>query len=208
MTRRGRSSARWRQRQERDVYVARAAREGYRSRAAYKLEQIHAKERLLAPGMTVVDLGASPGSWSQLAVRLVGPRGRVLAVDLLPLDPIPGVDFLQGDFRDPAVVEALRERLGGQPVDLVMSDMAPNISGNRAMDQPRSLELAEHALEFARGVLRPGGSLLIKLFQGAGVEDFVAELRASFGTVRILKPSASRAASREIYVLARNYGMV
>ncbi len=208
MTRRARSSGRWLQRQERDVYVERAQREGYRSRAAYKLEEIDRKERLLVPGTLCVDLGASPGSWSQLAARKVGRKGRVWAIDLLPMEPIEGVDFLQGDFTDPATAAALRERLGERQVDLVMSDMAPNISGNRAVDTPRSLALAEHALEFARSVLRPGGSLLIKLFQGAGVEDFVQELRAEFTVVRTLKPRASRAESREIYVLARNYGMV
>lgn len=208
MTRRARSSGRWLQRQERDVYVERAQREGYRSRAAYKLDEIQAKERLLPAGALVVDLGAAPGSWSQLAARKVGPKGAVWAIDLLPMEPIAGVQFVQGDFTDPATAEAFQAMLGERQVDLVMSDMAPNISGNRAVDQPRSLALAEHALEFARLVLRPGGSLLVKLFQGAGVDDLVAELRGAFGVVRTLKPRASRAESREIYVLARNYGMV
>ena len=208
MTKRARSSGRWLQRQDKDVYVERAAREGFRSRAAYKLDEIQAKERLLTPGTLCVDLGASPGSWSQLAARRVGPKGAVWAIDLLPMDPIPGVEFVQGDFTDAATAAAFLELLGGRQVDLVMSDMAPNISGNRAVDQPRSIALAEHALEFARTVLRPGGSLLIKLFQGAGVDDFVEDLRTSFATVRTLKPRASRAESREIYVLARNYAMV
>lgn len=208
MTKRARSSGRWLQRQDKDVYVERAAREGFRSRAAYKLDEIQAKERLLTPGTLCVDLGASPGSWSQLAARRVGPKGAVWAIDLLPMEPIPGVEFVQGDFTDAATAAAFLERLGGRQVDLVMSDMAPNISGNRAVDQPRSIALAEHALEFARTVLRPGGSLLIKLFQGAGVDDFVQDLRTSFANVRTLKPRASRAESREIYVLARNYGMV
>ena len=208
MTKRARSSGRWLQRQDKDVYVERAAREGFRSRAAYKLDEIQAKERLLTPGTLCVDLGASPGSWSQLAARRVGPKGAVWAIDLLPMEPIPGVEFVQGDFTEAATAAAFLERLGGRQVDLVMSDMAPNISGNRAVDQPRSIALAEHALEFARTVLRPGGSLLIKLFQGAGVDDFVQDLRTSFATVRTLKPRASRAESREIYVLARNYAMV
>jgi len=208
MTKRARSSGRWLQRQDKDVYVERAAREGFRSRAAYKLDEIQAKERLLTPGTLCVDLGASPGSWSQLAARRVGPKGAVWAIDLLPMEPIPGVEFVQGDFTDAATAAAFLERLGGRQVDLVMSDMAPNISGNRAVDQPRSIALAEHALEFARTVLRPGGSLLIKLFQGAGVDDFVQDLSTSFANVRTLKPRASRAESREIYVLARNYGMV
>lgn len=208
MTKRARSSGRWLQRQDKDVYVERAAREGFRSRAAYKLDEIQAKERLLTPGTLCVDLGASPGSWSQLAARRVGPKGAVWAIDLLPMEPIPGVEFVQGDFTEAATAAAFLERLGGRQVDLVMSDMAPNISGNRAVDQPRSIALAEHALEFARTVLRPGGSLLIKLFQGAGVDDFVQDLHTSFATVRTLKPRASRAESREIYVLARNYAMV
>ena len=208
MTKRARSSGRWLQRQDKDVYVERATREGFRSRAAYKLDEIQAKERLLTPGTLCVDLGASPGSWSQLAARRVGPKGAVWAIDLLPMEPIPGVEFVQGDFTDAATAAAFLERLGGRQVDLVMSDMAPNISGNRAVDQPRSIALAEHALEFARTVLRPGGSLLIKLFQGAGVDDFVQDLSTSFANVRTLKPRASRAESREIYVLARNYGMV
>lgn len=209
MSKRGGSSSRWRQRQERDVYVERAARDGYRSRAAYKLEQILAKDRgVLRPGMRVVDLGAAPGSWSQLAARRVGPSGRVWAVDLLPMDPIAGVDFIRGDFTAPETLQALREALGGRDVDLVMSDMAPNISGNRAIDQPRSMALAEEALALAREVLKPGGSFIVKLFQGEGVDPFVKELRSAFGSVRLVKPQASRSESREMYVLARNYGIV
>ncbi|HEY8519976.1 MAG TPA: RlmE family RNA methyltransferase [Gammaproteobacteria bacterium] len=209
MSKRGGSSSRWRQRQERDIYVERAAREGYRSRAAFKLEQILAKDpRVLRPGMLVVDLGAAPGSWSQLAARRVGPSGHVWALDLLPMDPVPGVDFIRGDFAAPDTLEALRAALGGRSVDLVMSDMAPNISGNRAIDQPRSMALADEALAFAREVLKRGGSFVVKLFQGEGVDAFVKELRSAFGSVRLVKPPASRSESREIYVLARNYGIV
>jgi 23S rRNA (uridine2552-2'-O)-methyltransferase len=207
MPRRTGSSQRWRQRQERDIYVDQANRAGWRSRAVFKLEQIQAKERLLKPGTVCVDLGAAPGSWSQLAARLVAPGGRVIALDLLPMDAIPGVQFLQGDFTSPETLAALRELVGAAPVDLVMSDMAPNITGNRAIDQPRSLALLEEALLFAREVLKPGGDLLLKAFQGEGVDVFTRELRTHFATVKTLKPKASRPESREIYLLARNYGM-
>ena len=208
MARRTGSSNRWRQRQERDVYVERAAREGWRSRAVFKLEQINAKERLLRPGVWCVDLGSSPGGWSQLAARLVQPGGRVIAVDLLPMDVIADVEFVQGDFTTPELVAALLDRLGGSKVDLVMSDMAPNISGTRAMDQPRSMALVEEALSFAEDVLKPGGAFLAKAFQGEGLDEFVKELATRFRTVKRIKPHASRPESREIYLLARNYGMV
>ena len=177
MPRRTGSSQRWRQRQERDIYVEQANRAGWRSRAVFKLEQIQAKERLLESGTVCVDLGAAPGSWSQLAARLVGPAGRVVAVDLLPMEPIPGVDFLEGDFTAPETLQALRELIGDKPVDLVMSDMAPNISGNRAIDQPRSVALLDEALVFAREVLRPGGDFLVKAFQGEGIDGFTRELK-------------------------------
>jgi 23S rRNA (uridine2552-2'-O)-methyltransferase len=208
MPRRTGSSSRWRQRQERDIYVERASREGWRSRAVFKLEQIDAKERLLRPGIVCVDLGSSPGSWSQLAARAVSPGGRVVAVDLLPMDALPGVDFLLGDFTSAETVRALRERLGAAKVDLVMSDMAPNITGTRAMDQPRSMTLIEEAELFAEEVLRPGGDLLLKGFQGEGIDAFVKQLGRRFGKVKRIKPQASRAESREIYLLARNYAMV
>jgi 23S rRNA (uridine2552-2'-O)-methyltransferase len=208
MPRRTGSSNRWRQRQERDVYVDQANRDGWRSRAVFKLEQIQKKERLLGAGTVCVDLGAAPGGWSQLAARLVGPKGRVLAVDLLPMEPIPGVEFLLGDFTTDETLAAIRERLGGAPIDLVMSDMAPNITGTRAMDQPRSMALIDLALAFADEVLRPGGSLLLKAFQGEGLDAFVLQLKGRFGVVKRLKPQASRPESREIYLLARNYGMV
>jgi 23S rRNA (uridine2552-2'-O)-methyltransferase len=207
MPRRTGSSQRWRQRQERDIYVEQATRAGWRSRAVFKLEQIQDKERLLKPGAIFVDLGSAPGSWSQLAVRLVGSTGRVIAIDLLPMEPIPGVEFLQGDFTAPETLESFRNLVGPKPVDLVMSDMAPNISGNRAMDQPRSMALLDEALLFAREVLRPGGDFLVKAFQGEGIDAFTRELRSHFKVVKTLKPKASRPESREIYLLARSFGM-
>jgi 23S rRNA (uridine2552-2'-O)-methyltransferase len=207
MSRRTGSSTRWRRRQDKDPYVERAVKEGWRSRAVFKLQQIQAKEHVLKPGMRCVDLGASPGGWSQYAARVVGPRGRVWAVDLLPMGSLPGVEFLQGDFTRPETLRALRELMGGEQADLVMSDMAPNISGNRAVDQPRSIGLAEEALEFATEVLRPGGGFLIKLFQGEGFGEYVKRVRNQFGAARLVKPKASRPESREIYLLARNYAV-
>ena len=207
MPRRKGSSQRWRQRQERDIYVEQATRAGWRSRAVFKLEQIQDKERLLKPGAICVDLGSAPGSWSQLAVRLVGSTGRVIAIDLLPMEPIPGVEFLQGDFTAPETLEAFRNLVGPKPVDLVMSDMAPNMSGNRTIDQPRSLALLDEALAFAKEVLRPGGDLLLKAFQGEGIDALTRELKRDFRTVKTLKPKSSRPESREIYLLARSFGM-
>jgi 23S rRNA (uridine2552-2'-O)-methyltransferase len=207
MPRRTGSSQRWRQRQERDIYVEQAGRAGWRSRAVFKLEQIQAKERVLKSGAVCVDLGSAPGSWSQLAARLVGPTGRVVAVDVLPMEPIPGVAFLQGDFTAPETLAALRTLVGANHVDLVMSDMAPNLSGNRAIDQPRSLALLDEALMFAREVLRPGGDFLVKAFQGEGIDGFTRELKEHFKVVKTLKPKASRPESREIYLLARSFGM-
>jgi len=207
MPRRTGSSNRWRERQERDIYVEKAGRGGWRSRAVFKLEQIQAKERVLKPGTVCIDLGAAPGSWSQLAARLTAPGGRVIAVDLLPMEPIPGVEFLQGDFTTPETLAGLRALVGTTRIDLVLSDMAPNMSGQRAVDQPRSIALLEEALLFATEVLRPGGDLLVKGFQGAGIEELVRELKSRFQTVKTIKPKASRSESREIYLLARNLGM-
>jgi len=207
MPRRTGSSQRWRQRQERDIYVEQANRGGWRSRAVFKLEQIQAKERLIRRGTVCVDLGSAPGGWSQLAAKLVGPTGRVVAIDLLAMEPIPGVEFLEGDFTTPETLQALRNLIGAKPVDLVMSDMAPNISGNRAMDQPRSMALLDEALMFAREVLRPGGDFLVKAFQGEGIDAFTRELKEHFKVVKTLKPKASRPESREIYLLARSFGM-
>jgi 23S rRNA (uridine2552-2'-O)-methyltransferase len=207
MPRRTGSSNRWRQRQERDVYVEQANRDRWRSRAVFKLEQINAKERILRPGVVCVDLGSAPGSWSQLAAQRVAPGGRVIAVDLLEMPQIPGVEFLHGDFTRPETLSALRGLVGGAKIDLVLSDMAPNISGTRAMDQPRSMALIEEALLFAEEVLKPGGDVLMKAFQGEGLDAFVKQLGARFATVKRIKPKASRAESREIYLLARSYGM-
>lgn len=207
MPRRTGSSHRWRERQERDVYVEQAGRGGWRSRAVFKLAQIQAKERVLKPGTVCIDLGSAPGSWSQLAARLAAPGGRIIAVDLLPMEPIPGVEFLQGDFTTPETLAALRDLVGTAGVDLVLSDMAPNMSGQRAMDQPRSMALLEEVLLFAREVLHAGGDLLVKAFQGEGIEAFVRELKSGFQTVKTIKPKASRPESREIYLLARNFGM-
>lgn len=207
MSRRGGSGSRWRMRQDKDPYVDEAVRRGFRSRAVFKLEQIQAKERILGPGMICVDLGASPGSWSQYASGIVGDSGEVIAVDLLPMDPLPGVRFIHGDFTKPETVEAISRLLGERRVNLVMSDMSPNMSGNRAIDQPRSMALADEALEFAEQALAPGGSFLVKLFQGAGSDGFARTAERSFGKVRRVKPRASRAQSREIYLLARDYRM-
>ncbi len=208
MSRRSGSSSRWRQRQDSDPFVERAAREGWRSRAVFKLEEIDRRERVFARGMRCVDLGASPGGWSQYAARRVGSGGRVWAVDLLPMQPLAGVEYAQGDFTEAAFVDSLAARIGDPGLDLVMSDMAPNMSGNRAIDQPRSMALADEALIFAEATLRPGGHFLVKLFQGSGFEECVAEVRRRFRTVKLLKPKASRPGSRETYLLARNYSMV
>ena len=195
----------WLERQKRDPYVQQARRDGWRSRAVYKLEEINERERLLRPDMTCVDLGAAPGSWSQFVTEKLKGRARIVAIDLLPMDSLVNTEFIQGDFTDDTVLAALRALLGDDKVDLVMSDMAPNISGNRAIDQPRSMYLAELALDFAREVLGKRGDFVCKLFQGAGIDPFMAEVRSCFSTVKVKKPKASRAGSREVYLVARNY---
>lgn len=200
---RSKSSGRWLNRHFSDVYVKKAQELGYRSRAAFKLLEIQERDRILRPGMVVVDLGAAPGGWSQVAAKLV-QRGRVVALDILPMDPVSGVEFIQGDFTDEAVLARLTETLADQPVGLVMSDMAPNISGVRAVDQPRTIYLAELALDFAQRALAPGGDMLIKVFQGEGYEAYVASLRRMFAKIIVRKPKASRPESREVYLLARN----
>lgn len=205
---RSKSSRQWLDRHFHDAYVKRAQQEGYRSRAAYKLLDLQQKDRLLHLGMCIVDLGAAPGGWSQVAQRLVGPSGRVIALDLLPLEPIPGVEQIQGDFREQEALHALREALGDQPLDLVLSDMAPNFSGIGAVDQPRALYLAELALAFARAHLRPGGALVVKIFQGQGFDELLRELRSSFERVVIRKPQSSRPMSREVYLVATGYKLV
>lgn len=202
---RSRSSGRWLKEHFDDPYVKRAQEEGYRSRAVYKLKEIQERDRLIRPGMTVVDLGAAPGGWSQLAARLVGGRGGVIALDILPMDPLSGVDFIEGDFREEAVLERLKETLRGRAVDLVISDMAPNISGVRAVDQPRAMYLVELVVDFARQSLKPEGDLLVKVFQGEGFEPLLRQLRQDFVSVVSRKPASSRARSSELYLLARNY---
>ncbi len=202
-----RSGGSWRDRQERDPYVRQARRDGWRSRAVYKLEQIDRKERLLKPDMVVVDLGSAPGSWSQYVTEKLGGRARIVAADLLPMDALPDVEFVQGDFRDDDVSGRLMAAVGEGGADLVMSDMAPNISGTKAVDQPRSMYLGELALDMARQVLRPGGSFVCKVFQGEGFDEFVKDARNSFERVRVIKPRASRAGSREVYLVARNFSL-
>lgn len=202
---RSKSSGRWLREHFEDPYVKRAQQEGYRSRAVYKLEEIDRRDRLFRPGMTVVDLGAAPGGWSQYARRSIGDRGRVVALDILPMDPVPGVEFLQGDFREQEVLDRLLDTLGGEPVDLVISDMAPNISGVNSVDQARAMYLVELAVDLAKQILKPGGDLLLKIFQGEGFDPVLADLRRSFKSVAIRKPKASRPRSREVYALARNY---
>jgi 23S rRNA (uridine2552-2'-O)-methyltransferase len=186
-----------------DAYVKRARAEGLRSRAAYKLEQIAGRDRLLGPGMLVVDLGAAPGSWSQVAARGVAPGGRVIALDLLDMPGLGGVTFVRGDFRNLEAVEALEHALSGQKVDLVLSDMAPNLTGIAATDQARVMELAELALDFALKHLKPQGKFLVKSFQGAAFEGFLKNLRSGFRSVAVRKPVASRSRSREVYLLAQ-----
>lgn len=202
---RSKSSGRWLQRHFDDSYVRQAQQAGYRSRAAFKLLEINERDHILRPGMTVIDLGAAPGGWTQVAAKIVGERGRVIALDMLPMDSISGVWFIHGDFREETVFAALLETVGEQRVDLVISDMAPNISGMKSVDQPRAMYLAELALDVARKILAPGGALLVKAFQGEGIDEFRRELQRSFKTVVTRKPKASRPASREVYMLAKNY---
>jgi 23S rRNA (uridine2552-2'-O)-methyltransferase len=200
---RSKSSHNWLKSHFDDEYVKRAHREGYRSRAVYKLDEIQRKDRILKPGSTVVDLGAAPGGWSQYASRLLGGKARLVALDILPMEALPGVEFIQGDFREDAILDALIATLGGTPVNLVMSDMAPNISGMEAVDIPRSMYLVELAIDFADQVLGEGGTLLFKGFQGEGFDASLRELRGKYSKVLIRKPKASRPRSREVYVLAQ-----
>ena len=186
-----------------DPYVQRAAASGYRSRAAYKLIEIDDQDRLLHPGQTVVDLGAAPGSWSQVIAERVRPGGRVIALDLLPLDPITGVKIIEGDFREQTVLASLEQALNGKKTDLVVSDMAPNLSGVAPSDQARALHLCELALEFALARLKPRGAFLVKVFQGAGYPEFLAEMRRCFGSVASRKPKASRGRSTEMYLIGK-----
>jgi len=198
----------WRDRQERDIYVQMARRDGWRSRAVYKLEQIDQKERFLRPDMVCVDVGSAPGSWSQFVTKKLKGRARIVAVDILPMDSLPDVEFIQGDFQDELVFEQMLKAIGDEGVDLVMSDIAPNITGTRVVDQPRSMYLVELALDLARRVLKPGGNFVCKVFQGEGIDEFVIDTRKSFKRVKVMKPKASRAGSREVYLVARNFQLV
>ncbi|MDT8409804.1 MAG: RlmE family RNA methyltransferase [Wenzhouxiangellaceae bacterium] len=195
------ASKQWLSRQASDPYVKKARSEGYRARAAYKLIELDERDHFLKPGQRIVDLGAAPGSWSQVAVRRPGRKGRIVALDILAMEPIEGVEFLHGDFREAEVLEQL-ESLIGERVDLVLSDMAPNISGIAASDQARSMHLAELALEFAREWLDKNGTFVVKLFHGEGFDDFVRHARREFANVRLRKPEASRKKSREVYLVA------
>jgi len=200
----GSSSKNWRRRQDSDEFVKRAQAEGWRSRAVYKLSEIQEREKLMRRGALVLDLGAAPGAWSQYASKIVGPDGRVIAVDLLEMEPIADVDIIQGDFRDEQLFEDVLRQAGNDRFDLVMSDMAPNISGVRSVDQPRAMYLAELAADLASRVLGKRGVLVIKLFHGEGFDAFVRDIRGRYETVKVRKPKASRPHSRETYLVARN----
>jgi len=199
------SSRKWKKRQASDPYVLKAQQEGWRSRAVFKLEEIDKKYRLLHNGSVVIDLGAAPGGWSQYAARRALPKGRVIALDILDMDPLDGVEFIQGDFTEDAALQQLLSTLGDSQADLVISDMAPNISGMRSVDQPRSMYLVELAVDLAAQVLSPGGGFVTKVFQGEGFDELVKNLRKQFKTVKIRKPAASRQESRETYVAASGF---
>jgi 23S rRNA (uridine2552-2'-O)-methyltransferase len=199
------SKQQWLDEHVNDEYVKKAQKDGYRSRAAYKLLEINERDHILSSGMKVVDLGAAPGGWLQVAVKIVGKKGQVIGLDLLEIEPVHDVVFLQGDFREDDIYEALMSELKGEKVDVVISDMAPNISGMDTVDQPRSIYLGELVQEFSHQVLKKGGCVLLKLFQGAGFDEYVSSLRRDFSKVYIRKPRASRARSREVYVLAKGY---
>ena len=202
---RSKSSHQWMQRHVNDEYVKRSLVDGYRSRASYKLLEIQERDNIIKPGQVIVDLGSAPGGWSQVAAKLVGHKGRVLATDLLEMDPLQGVDFVQGDFTEQSVVDELIRLLDGRKLDLVISDIAPNISGMSAVDQPRSMHLCELALDFARQQLKSGGGLVVKVFHGAGFDDFIRDARTSFNRVVTRKPRASRPKSREVYMVATGF---
>ena len=202
---RSKSSHRWLGEHFSDEYVKKAQQEGYRSRAVYKLKEIQDRDRIIQPAMKIVDLGAAPGGWSQYATELLGRKGRIVASDILPIDPLPFVEFVQGDFREDDVLQAILDLLGNERADLVISDMAPNMSGVDAVDQPRAIHLCELALDMAQRVLKPNGCFLVKLFQGEGSEAYLKDVKQHFKTVKIRKPAASRPRSREVYVLAQGF---
>lgn len=203
-TKQKKKSHAWHQEHVSDPYVQRAVKEGWRSRAVFKLQEIDAKDRLLAPGMVVVELGAAPGSWSQYVIKRIGPKGKLFAIDLLPFSPLPGVDFIQGDFSTAETWEALKSALAGRPIDLVLSDMAPNLTGIAATDSARVAELVELTLEFVAGHLKLGGDLLVKVFQGEEFPALRSRMQTMFARVATRKPAASRDRSAEIYLLGRS----
>lgn len=203
MPRRSRSSARWLAEHFSDAYVKRAHSDGWRSRAVFKLEAIQQRDHILKPGIRIVDLGAAPGGWSQYAAQVLGGTGAVFAMDILPMEPLAGVNFIQGDFTADSALAALQQGLAGRPVDLVLSDLAPNTTGEASVDQPRAMYLAELARDFALSVLAPDGTFLVKVFQGAGFSEYLQALRREFFGVAVRKPPASRDRSRELYLLAR-----
>lgn len=188
-----------------DEYVKKAQAQGYRSRAVFKLMEIQEKDKIIRPGMNVIDLGAAPGGWSEYVRKIIAKKDKIVALDLLPIEPIDGVEFIQGDFRENEVLDELYRVLNGEPVQLLLSDMAPNMSGNKAMDQPRAIYLGELALDTAQAVLSKGGTFLIKMFQGAGFDQFMQEVKQHFSSVVIRKPKASRSRSNEVYILARGF---
>jgi 23S rRNA (uridine2552-2'-O)-methyltransferase len=202
---RSKSSNRWMQEHFDDEYVKMAQAQGYRSRAVFKLKEIQEKDRLIKPGMNIIDLGAAPGGWSQYARQILGKNDKIIALDILPMEPLEGVDFIQGDFREQTVLDQLFAVLGGAHINMVMSDMAPNMSGSKGVDQPRAVYLAELALETARSVLTKDGIFLVKLFHGVGFEEFHKEVQQSFAKVAIKKPKASRPRSNEVYILAKGF---
>lgn len=205
--RRTKSSKRWLQEHFDDAYVKKAQAEGYRSRAVYKLKEVDEKELLLKPGMTVVDLGAAPGGWTQYVSECLQGRGCIVALDILPMDSLPDVTFIQGDFREEQVLQELMNVVPEHGVDLLLSDMAPNMSGSSAIDIPRAMYLVELAFDFAESMLKPGGTLLVKVFHGAGFDALIKQARSSFAKVTIRKPSASRSRSKETYLLAKGYNV-
>lgn len=202
---RSKSSARWLKEHVNDRFVKQAQKDGYRSRASYKLLELNDKDKLIKPGMLVIDLGSAPGGWSQIAGELVGEQGKLIASDILPMDPLPDVEFIQGDFTEESVFNQIMAAIAGRPVDVVISDMAPNLSGISSADQAGSIYLIELALDMAQQVLKPKGSFIAKAFQGEGYDAYVAQVREHFDSVVIRKPDSSRARSREVYIVGKGF---